>query len=474
AREVELEAAAVPKEVAAVAEVAAVVEVAAVASPSRSRFEEPPAGWTRYQDPESERTYLYCEADGSWHWEEQPEVQLQKEVAAAGTSCPTGTASSEWPSPTLAGGSTSSTAIGQRSRKAGPDGLSSVPPVSEDLHAPRPPAPAVPQEPQGGSSSASSAPAAEPVVAEATLGGGREEGLREFISERPEVIELAKRDQIVAHLVRDEMKLRKKLREIEALEASSATGTSLEAMQVAKVSKKGAILSDLQIIREQIEEALRDFAASPHASVPCAGTARPAAALAPKKAVASSGKSKVAAVDPLPQRGKAPMPVNPRIVIEDGNSASRLAAYAPSSTVARSSMGYATVDEVQTRPLAAAAPLAARASAPLAARASARPKGGAGSVQALPPQSEQMAAVHETGRLLRLGPLHVGSSRPPPPPVPSRGQSAVAFSGEARRLPEEDDQSDGGFVQVKRGAKVGKKKGPVASGGGQDDDDAFW
>ncbi|CAE8597756.1 unnamed protein product, partial [Polarella glacialis] len=308
----------------------------------------------------------------------------------------------------------------------------------------------------------------------ATLGGGREEGLREFISERPEVIELAKRDQIVAHLVRDEMKLRKKLREIEALEASSATGTSLEAMQVAKVSKKGAILSDLQIIREQIEEALRDFAASPHASVPCAGTARPAAALAPKKAVASSGKSKVAAVDPLPQRGKAPMPVNPRIVIEDGNSASRLAAYAPSSTVARSSMGYATVDEVQTRPLAAAAPLAARASAPLAARASARPKGGAGSVQALPPQSEQMAAVHETGRLLRLGPLHVGSSRPPPPPVPSRGQSAVAFSGEARRLPEEDDQSDGGFVQVKRGAKVGKKKGPVASGGGQDDDDAFW
>ncbi|CAE8640571.1 unnamed protein product, partial [Polarella glacialis] len=251
-------------------------------------------------------------------------------------------------------------------------------------------------------------------------------------------------------------------------------GSMMTPLEVAKVSKKGAILSDLQIIREQIEEALRDFAASPHASVPCAGTARPAAALAPKKAVASSGKSKVAAVDPLPQRGKAPMPVNPRIVIEDGNSASRLAAYAPSSTVARSSMGYATVDEVQTRPLAAAAPLAARASAPLAARASARPKGGAGSVQALPPQSEQMAAVHETGRLLRLGPLHVGSSRPPPPPVPSRGQSAVAFPGEARRLPEEDDQSDGGFVQVKRGAKVGKKKGPVASGGGQDDDDAFW
>ncbi|CAE7646026.1 ANK1 [Symbiodinium sp. CCMP2592] len=79
-------------------------------------------------------------------------------------------------------------------------------------------------------------------------------------SARPKVVsELAKLDPIVRDFVRDEFRLKKKLREIEALEAAGASGKTLEAAQVAKVSKKGQVLSDLRLVDQHISEALADF-----------------------------------------------------------------------------------------------------------------------------------------------------------------------------------------------------------------------
>ncbi|CAE7757192.1 unnamed protein product [Symbiodinium sp. CCMP2456] len=111
-------------------------------------------------------------------------------------------------------------------------------------------------------SSVARAPLEEEAASEPSTGtaGGSVSGDAGTARPKAEVVsELAKLDPIVRDFVKDEFRLKKKLREIEALEAAGASGKSLEAAQVAKVSKKGQVLSDLRLVDQHISEALADF-----------------------------------------------------------------------------------------------------------------------------------------------------------------------------------------------------------------------
>ena len=311
---------------------------------------EPPAGWTRYFDPGAQRTYLYCDDTGEWFFE------------AAVAAVPAAPAASEDPK----------SAVAEQMPLFG-------------LSVARPSAPPVPEAP----------PEAPPASAS--------------VSSRDSAVqELAKVDPIVQDLLRDELKLKKKLREISALEVASQE-RQLEATQLTKLSKKDAIVSDLELVQVHIAEALQEFK-SRRPIEP--DTRRPA----PKpKSKQSQGVQP--GLNPLPQRGKAPLPVDPRIAnMRLGNSASRhptLAGYAGSTGSTGSTVPAQSAASSGERPGPRTAAVAPKAGLP--AR-----------VQPAAPQS-------------------VG--------------------------PDED-----GFVAVRKGAKP--KKGPTASAPTTTpmapDDDAFW
>lgn len=212
----------------------------------------PASGWSRYFDPQH-GTYLYHEATGDWHLEEarvEEVAQSWPELGQLGAS----------EVKELHGGAKKGpTAIKESAKQA------ARPPASK-----RPPVPPIPSEGTGSSqpsaplgggepSASGNLPAGEALASEpcSTNGGG---SVSDAGTARPKVVsELAKLDPIVRDFVRDEFRLKKKLREIEALEAAGASGKSLEAAQVAKVSKKGQVLSDLRLVDQHISEALADF-----------------------------------------------------------------------------------------------------------------------------------------------------------------------------------------------------------------------
>eukprot|EP00438_Fugacium_kawagutii_P001078 Skav236101 [mRNA] locus=scaffold1166:210767:211762:+ [translate_table: standard] len=245
---------------------------AAATAPSEAA--EPSEGWTRYFDPGAERTYLYCEKTGEWFFEEP------------GPSGPSGQESTTLPEPSAAQGE-------------------QVPIFGVSLQD-RPSVPPTPVTP----------PAAP--------------------FDRESAVNLAKVDPIVQDLLRDELKLKKKLREIDALETASRV-KQLEPMQLTKLSKKQSIMSDLQLVRDHIAEALEEFNSR---RVPSQTSDVPRA-VAPKLKAKQS--QPVQGLNPLPQRGKAPMPINPRIAdMRLGNSASRhptLAGYSGTSATAQSGEG---------------------------------------------------------------------------------------------------------------------------------------
>eukprot|EP00930_Biecheleria_cincta_P021486 TRINITY_DN15916_c0_g2_i1.p1 TRINITY_DN15916_c0_g2~~TRINITY_DN15916_c0_g2_i1.p1 ORF type:complete len:393 (+),score=97.38 TRINITY_DN15916_c0_g2_i1:107-1285(+) len=382
---------------------------------------EAPVGWTRYFDPGTEQTYLYCEATGDWHFEiddKEPDKDRPNEPA-------------------------------RRGRPA-----------------------------ESAASSSAEVPAA------INAGG-------QFASEDLEVMELAKQDEIVRDFIRDEMKLRKKLREIETLEALATEGRQwLEATQVAKISKKDSILSDLGTVKEQITEAMVEFKksnVSANRPSPASAGSSVAANSRPSKTAQKGQRknpaAKVPAVHPLPQRGKAPLPVNPNLAAQAGNSASRLAAWAPPVTVAvRPAAGY----------VAAEAPAQASANrnvvafgeyVGLSSRAQPPPPSVAEATRQQPHQVPQktltVAATTRQQPPLVLQKKSADQNagwpkaqpRPPPPPVPGFAASPMRACGA-----EEEEADDGGFVQVRRGAK-GRQAALKASQGfaqAEDDDDSFW
>jgi len=249
---------------------------------------EPPAGWTRYFDPGTAQTYLYCDETGEWFFE----TPTAPAAAPAATPAATPVAAPAVPEPD------------------------------------RNPIDAQPELPIFGVSTAR--PSAPPVPTAPTVSGSGDAG-------RDAVQDLAKVDPIVQDLLRDELKLKKKLREIEALEVASRE-KQLEATQLIKLSKKEAILSDLQLVRVHIAEALEEFKSRRPSEA--SDVRRTAAA---PKTKAKQSQPVQPGVNPLPQRGKAPMPVNPRIAdMKLGNSASRhptLAGYAGSGAQVSSAEG---------------------------------------------------------------------------------------------------------------------------------------
>jgi hypothetical protein len=95
--------------------------------------------------------------------------------------------------------------------------------------------------------------------------------------------------------VKDELKLRKKLREIDAL-AAKPRGT-LDAGQQKKIDQREEIVQQLDLVAVQIkdlEEEVKRFASSP--LKPAAASAKPKATLAPKKKAAAEP-----AMNPLPR-----------------------------------------------------------------------------------------------------------------------------------------------------------------------------
>ena len=171
-------------------------------------LEEPKDGWTRYFDPGAARTYLYCHQTGEWYFDPPESAKQSKSSELALNSAPQ--------EPINA------------SEQAG-----QVPIFGVSLQE-RPPAPAL--------------PAASTRAASMSADTGRDGAIQD----------LAKIDPIVQDLLRDELKLKKKLREIEALEVASQS-KQLEAMQLTKLSKKESMLADLQTVQAHLAEALEDF-----------------------------------------------------------------------------------------------------------------------------------------------------------------------------------------------------------------------
>eukprot|EP00931_Biecheleriopsis_adriatica_P059670 TRINITY_DN35746_c0_g1_i1.p1 TRINITY_DN35746_c0_g1~~TRINITY_DN35746_c0_g1_i1.p1 ORF type:complete len:394 (-),score=74.22 TRINITY_DN35746_c0_g1_i1:27-1208(-) len=366
---------------------------------------EPPEGWTRYFDPESERTYLYCEASGDWYFEESnlhaPEVHNPS--------------ASSWPFPAV-----------------GSSGKAQKVPAALDER----PRPSANQEGTARTSPSQAAALQE----ESSVGGAGSNGNIEFASEHPEVVELAKQDPIVRDLVRDEMRLRKKLREIQALEVLDRK--PLEASQLAKISKKDSILADLKMVSDHIMEALREFQKTKGpACQPTSANSAVKATLRTKPV--SKAAKQVATVDPLPQRGKAPMKVNPNLGEGYGNSASRLAAFAPPATSAvRPSVSCAVQEEAvrPTRNLSMADYM--------------------GYSAAVQPQQPVAVTSH-------------ANARPPAPPIPGAFTQVAARSKQARQKPLQVSHSGLGSSARGRGRGTPGQL-PSAATEVEDDDDAFW
>jgi len=312
----------------------------------------PPRGWTRYIDPESERTYLYCEASEEWHWEEDesltqapppppPAPSGPKSPQQANVIKDTPAEEVQQYLPGLSSMPTHAAATSrkaeQRTKKNAP---ARTPTVSTSAGSPAPaspPSPPPPPPPRPKTSAAGPPIASSTPDDHATAMGTSAQ--LDFAAEDPEVVALAQRDPIVRDLVKDEMRLRKKLREVEALESAAAGGQRLDAAQTAKLSKRAAILADLATVREQINEA-RQQLEKPQASRQTAADEQPAGSSGNnskrKNAQKARGPQKAAPpVDPLSQRGRAAMPINPLLAAaaSEGGSASRIAAIAPSSTV---------------------------------------------------------------------------------------------------------------------------------------------
>ena len=240
--------------------------------PHSASLEEPKDGWTRYFDPGAARTYLYCHQTGEWYFDPQPEESEKQ-------SKPSDLALNAAPQEPI-----------NASEQAG-----QVPIFGVSLQE-RPPAPAL--------------PVASTSAASMSADTGRDGAIQD----------LAKIDPIVQDLLRDELKIKKKLREIEALEVASQA-KQLEAMQLAKLSKKESMLADLQTVQAHLAEALEDFKSRRirnQASDGVDGSRRVGAA--PK--LKAKQTQNVQGLNPLPQRGKT-MPVNPRLANKLGNSASR-------------------------------------------------------------------------------------------------------------------------------------------------------
>ena len=223
-------------------------------------LEEPKDGWTRYFDPGAARTYLYCHQTGEWYFDPPESAKQSKSSELALNSAPQ--------EPINA------------SEQAG-----QVPIFGVSLQE-RPPAPAL--------------PAASTRAASMSADTGRDGAIQD----------LAKIDPIVQDLLRDELKLKKKLREIEALEVASQS-KQLEAMQLTKLSKKESMLADLQTVQAHLAEALEDFKSRRIRNQASDGfDGSRGVGAAPK--LKAKQTQKVQQLNPLPQRGKA-LPVNPRL-----------------------------------------------------------------------------------------------------------------------------------------------------------------
>ena len=233
-------------------------------------LEEPKDGWTRYFDPGAARTYLYCHQTGEWYFDPPKSEKQSKSSELALNSAPQ--------EPINA------------SEQAG-----QVPIFGVSLQE-RPPAPAL--------------PAASTRAASMSADTGRDGAIQD----------LAKVDPIVQDLLRDELKLKKKLREIEALEVASQS-KQLEAMQLTKLSKKESMLADLQTVQAHLAEALEDFKSRRIRNQASDGFDGSRGVGAAPKLKAKQTQN-VQRLNPLPQRGKA-LPVNPRLANKLGNSASR-------------------------------------------------------------------------------------------------------------------------------------------------------
>jgi len=276
------------------------------------------------------------------------------------------------------------------------------------------------------------------------------------------VTELAKTDPIVRDFVKDEMRLRKKLREIEAIEAQAQAGRNLEAGQLAKLSKRSSVLDDLRTIREQIEVAVAAVrprvsprTASVGADLGGAATAAAAPRRRPKTKASASAAPKVMPVNPLPQRGQAPMPVDPQLAAalqDDSRSASRLAAFAPvPAVVRRPESGYpspAPALRVQDDSDAAGA----QRGASLADFCGPRPGEAPGTTKRpVAPKASPAVAVSRQAVAVSQPPVlaaEAAALRPPPPPIPAAMQRS--------------EEAGPAFTEVRRGAKA--KKGGEPTG----------
>jgi len=285
-------------------------------------------------------------------------------------------------------------------------------------------------------------------------------------------------------LVKDEMRLRKRLREVEALESAAAGGQRLDAAQTAKLSKRAAILADLATVREQINEA-RQQLEKPQASRQTADE-QPAGSSGNnskrKNAQKARGPQKAAPpVDPLPQRGRAAMPINPLLAAaaSEGGSASRIAAIAPSSTVVtRPTVQCVAVDDHRVHETSRGVSMSDFMSSGT--------EPAPGSRGQPPPPSRHKKP---SGSTAPVSSSRGNAWRPPPPPVP-------ATAGAPQAAAHSDSDEGLGFVQVKRGAKpkgagaAPHRKAAVPgkgdTGGSRqrpgapqapiedDDDDVFW
>jgi len=234
-------------------------------------------------DPTSLRTYLYCDATEEWHWE-----WLEDKVVA------------------------------------------------------RPPPPAVPTEAvlQAATLAAEVAEEDEPLeqkeaaqeVQALQRQQQQDQGPPSLASD-PEIVALAKSDPIVKDLLKDELRFRKTLRDISALETAAASGQQLEETQAVKISRRPAVLADLQIVTDLLEDAKQMFSA--YADAPPARTTPTGTRQKQPQSKAKKKAKPVEAVNPLPQQGKAALPISAAVLAAGlaSNTATRLAAYAPNSTM---------------------------------------------------------------------------------------------------------------------------------------------